>query len=327
VSTFFSDQFEIDASVVDDYGAFDISLIGDLPLFIDPFLLFNSDKPEYKRLHDELIRYLVFLRDKAKRGPVNEGLLRAWYCFPEVKQTWLGFSLEGNEGRGLGIDFARSLHENLHQIFDEFGTEKITKGSHIEKVCLIKDGIGRDNISDFVTNLIKDFLCTYTQEFAQQALRPEQRRSIAINGAVFNYETETWQSKTYSLPWANDDFVILTPKDMLTRDETWINRRDLIRGFEEIPTGVVIRKLCLNGGLVFVQFDLDIIKRGRNKIDVVSRIFLMLIFIPKMPSSANRNRRSASIKRPPLTVSEVVAVVAQWDCASKTIPDVICLKD
>lgn len=224
--------------MVDDYGAFDISLIGDLPLFIDPFLLFNSDKPEYKRLHDELIRYLVFLRDKAKRGPVNEGLLRAWYCFPEVKQTWLGFSLEGNEGRGLGIDFARSLHENLHQIFDEFGTEKITKGSHIEKVCLIKDGIGRDNISDFVTNLIKDFLCTYTQEFAQQALRPEQRRSIAINGAVFNYETETWQSKTYSLPWANDDFVILTPKDMLTRDETWINRRDLIRGFEEIPKAI-----------------------------------------------------------------------------------------
>jgi len=230
VSTFFSDQFEIDASVVDDYG--------DLPLFIDPFLLFNSDKPEYKRLHDELIRYLVFLRDKAKRGPVNEGLLRAWYCFPEVKQTWLGFSLEGNEGRGLGIDFARSLHENLHHIFDEFGTEKITKGSHIEKVCLIKGGIGRDNISDFVTNLIKDFLCTYTQEFAQQALRPEQRRSIAINGAVFNYETETWQSKTYSLPWANDDFVILTPKDMLTRDETWINRRDLIRGFEEIPKAI-----------------------------------------------------------------------------------------
>ena len=238
MGTFFSDQFEIDATVVADYGAFDISLIADLPLFIDPFLLFNSDQPEYKRLHDELIRYLVFLRDKAKHGPVSEGLLRAWYCFPEVKQTWLGFSLEGNQGRGLGIDFARSLHENLHQIFAEFGTEKITKGSHIEKVCLIKDGIGRDNISDFVTNLIKDFLCTYTQEFAQQSLRLEQRRPVAINGAVFNYETETWQSRTYSLPWTNGDFVILTPKDMLTRDDTWINRRDLIRGFEEVPTAI-----------------------------------------------------------------------------------------
>jgi hypothetical protein len=238
MSTFFSDQFKIDAAVVDDYKAFDVSLISDLPLFIDPFLLFNSDRPEYQRLHNELIRYLIFLRDKAIQGPVSDGLLRSWYCFPEVKQTWLGFSLKGNEGRGLGIDFARSLHANLHEIFENFGSERITKGSHIEKVCLIKDGIGRDNISDFVTNLIKDFLCTYTQEFAQQVLRPEQRRSVAITGAVFNYDTEIWQTKTYSLPWTSGDFVLLTPKDMLTRDETWINKRDLIRGFHEIPKAI-----------------------------------------------------------------------------------------
>src|ERR1700688_2529118 len=180
MSTFFSDRLEIDGAAVDDYGSFDISLIGDLPLFIDPFLLFNSDKPEYRLLHDELIRYLVFLRDKAKKGSVSDALLRAWYCFPEVKQTWLGFSLEGNQGSGLGIDFAYALHENLHHIFGDFGAEKITKSSHIEKVCLIKDGIGRDHISDFVTNLIKDHLCTYTQEFAQQALLPTQRRSVAV---------------------------------------------------------------------------------------------------------------------------------------------------
>ena len=30
-------------------------------------------------------------------------------------------------------------------------------------------------------------------------------------------------------------FVILTPKDMLTRDDNWINRSDLIRDFEHIP--------------------------------------------------------------------------------------------
>ncbi len=170
MGTFFSDNFEIEAGVVDDYGAFDISLVADLPLFIDPFLLFNSEKAEYQKLHNDLIQYLVFLRDKASRGSVSDALLRAWYCFPEVKQTWLGFSLEGNEGRGLGIDFAHSLHENLHHIFGDFGSEQITRGSHIEKVCLIKDGIGRDNISDFVTNLIKDYLCTYTQEFAQLRL-------------------------------------------------------------------------------------------------------------------------------------------------------------
>ncbi len=42
----FSDLFKIDESVVEGYGAFNISLPGDLSLFIDPFLIFNSPKPE-----------------------------------------------------------------------------------------------------------------------------------------------------------------------------------------------------------------------------------------------------------------------------------------
>lgn len=34
------------------------------------------------------------------------------------------------------------------------------------------DGVGRDNISDFTTNLILDFLCRYTEVFAAEYLRP-----------------------------------------------------------------------------------------------------------------------------------------------------------
>jgi hypothetical protein len=195
VGTFFSDRFGSDPVIIADYGAFDVSLIGDLPLFIDPFLLFNSEKPEIPTSRGELIRYLVFLRDKAKKGAVSDALLRAWYCFPKVKQTWLWFSLKGNHGTGLGIDFARALHENLHRYFLKFGAEQVRKGGHLGKVCLIKEGIGRDNISDFVANLNKDFSCSYTQEFALQSPQPDQRRAVAISGAVFNYETEYWDSK------------------------------------------------------------------------------------------------------------------------------------
>src|SRR4051794_8696919 len=36
------------------YGAVVVSLIGDLPLFIDPFLLFNSDNPIYQQLQTTL---------------------------------------------------------------------------------------------------------------------------------------------------------------------------------------------------------------------------------------------------------------------------------
>ena len=186
MGTFFSDTFGIDRSGLDNYGAFDISVVNDLPLFIDPFLLFHSEKEEYQELHEQIINYLVFLRDRSASGVVGDGLLHNWYCFPEVKQNWLGFSLIGNGGTGLGMDFARELNGNLNVVFSDFGTEKITESSHLEKVCLISDGVGRDNVSDFVTNLIQDFLCRYTETFAATHLTPADVRAVPINRAVFN---------------------------------------------------------------------------------------------------------------------------------------------
>lgn len=235
MATFFADYFDVDPDMLDDYGAFNVSIINDLPLFIDPFLLFHSEKQEYRDLHDEIIKYLVFLREKAASGRPNDDLLRLWYCFPEIRQNWLGFSLKGNGGSGLGLDFAHALHSNLHRLFSDFGDERITSGSHIEKVCLIRGGIGRDNISDFTTNLITDYLCRYTQEFARTHIDPKNIRRVRVNKTRFNYETEAWDRAQYDLPWMWNDYVLLTPKDMLTRDENWINRNDLIRNFEQIP--------------------------------------------------------------------------------------------
>lgn len=238
MSTYFSDYFAVDHAAVDQFGAFDVSLINDLPLFIDPFLLFHSDKPEYQALHESIIRYLVFLRDRASAGPIGDGLLHSWYCFPEIKQNWLGFSVVGNSGSGLGMDFARALHGNLHRVFQDFGSEQVTLSSHLEKVCLIAGGVGRDNISDFTTNLILDHLCRYTQTFATSFLQQHQTRAVPVRKAVFNFATEAWVTREYRLPWIGGDFVLLTPKDMLTRDDNWINKGDLIRQFEQIPASI-----------------------------------------------------------------------------------------
>lgn len=103
---------------------------------------------------------------------------------------------------------------------------------------MIKDGVGRDNISDFTTNLIKDYLYSYTESFALEHLEEGQRAQVSIRDAVFNYETESWQTKTYTLPWIKGDHVVLVPKDMLTRDDTWINKNDLVRDFREIPAAI-----------------------------------------------------------------------------------------
>lgn len=238
MATFFSDFFAVDPEQIESYGAFNVSLINDLPLFIDPFLLFQSEKPKYGELHDGMIAYLSFLRDRAAEGSVSEGSLRHWYCFPEVKQNWLGFSVSGNAGSGLGIKFARRLHSNLSRLFADFGKEKITEASHLEKVCLIADGVGRDNISDFTTNLIKDYLCQFTQQFALEHLDASETKEVAVKNGLFDYKHGVWRSKIYRLPWHDSDYILLTPKDMLTRDENWISKRDLIDGFEAIPVAI-----------------------------------------------------------------------------------------
>jgi hypothetical protein len=219
----FTDYFRVESRVLAEYGAFNISLVSDLPLFIDPFLLFNSKKPQYQELHRSIIKYLEFLRDKSVAGGVTEGLLRSWYYFQEVKQNWLGFTVLGNDGHALGADFARSLDTNLGILFSDSGGN-VVASRHLEKLSLIRGGVGRDSISDFTTNLIKQFLLEYTQAFTVEHIAQEDREERRIPRVWFNYETESWVEETLTLPIANGDFVLLTPEDMLTRSETWIKR-------------------------------------------------------------------------------------------------------
>ncbi len=75
IRAYFSDYFGVLPEIIDDYGAFNISLINDLPLFIDPFLLFNSQKVEYRELHDIIVKYIKFLRDKSIGQHLNNSLI------------------------------------------------------------------------------------------------------------------------------------------------------------------------------------------------------------------------------------------------------------
>lgn len=235
---YFSDFFNVTSSSLVDYGAFNVACIVDLPLFIDPFLLFTSKKPEYRALHNEIVRYLQYLRDKSVQGGMNEGLLRAWYCFPEVKQNRLGFCLSGNNGRGLGMTFARALNENLNNLFSDFGQEKVTKGSHLEKLVLIRERVGRDNISDFTTNLIKGYLLAYTEKFAKTHISPNLIKKVRVPRVSFDYDVGAWRDGTFELPWLDGDYVLLTPEDILTQDDTWINKDDLRRDFPTIREAI-----------------------------------------------------------------------------------------
>lgn len=235
---YFTDVFKIDEKILDEYGAFNISLINDLPLFIDPFLLFGSKKQEYVELHKSILSYLTFLKSKSLIGKATEAEIKSWYKFSEVKQNWLGYSLTGNGGSGLGDKFGRAMSANMHIVYDDLNNETVTTSSHIEKVGLFQLGVGKDNISDFSCNLIKSYLLEYTETFAKKYLDKSQVKVINVGKVYFDYKFERWMPKSFTLPYFEKDFVLLSPKDLLTKDDNWINSHDLRGDFLSICNGI-----------------------------------------------------------------------------------------
>lgn len=198
---FFSNYFEIDSELIKQYGAVDISLICDIPLFVDPMLIFNSEKQEYIDLHKKIIKYFHFLYKKAEEG-LTEKQIDAWFNFSEVPNNWLGFSLVGNKGNALGKKYSNFLYKNISFAIQ---TNGISKSEHIEKVMLLYEGSGKDKISDLTVNLIKGFLCEYTQNFAIKYINDKFLQLFPVDKIDFNYKTESFITKEFKLPYVYND--------------------------------------------------------------------------------------------------------------------------
>ncbi len=231
----FSDKFEVEPEYLADYGAVNISLVCDIPLFVDPMLIFNSEKTEYKTLHENIIKYFHFLAKKALK-PLGKAEIEAWFCFHEVHQNWLGYSLSGNKGSALAKGFGNFLYSHIGFVLEN---NSISNGCHAEKIMLLYDGSGRDKISDMTVNLIKGYLLEYTQKFALQYINKKHRKVFFVDRASFNYITESFVSKEYDLPYiinekGKEEYVLLTPIDILREDEPSINRKDFIESVDRI---------------------------------------------------------------------------------------------
>ena len=65
---FFTEKFQVSSEILKSYGAVDISLICDVPLFVDPMLIFNSNNERYTELHNNIIHYFYFYIPKPHKG-------------------------------------------------------------------------------------------------------------------------------------------------------------------------------------------------------------------------------------------------------------------
>lgn len=266
---YFNEYFDIDTSELDTYGALNISLDYDLPLFIDPLLIFLSENPNFKTWHEKLVKYILFLSSLKNSNSPSKDVIKTFFTFKEICNNWLGLSQTGNRGSAIGNYYGESLYKNIENVIQ---THDISKSIHFEKLCLFEDGVGKDKLSDFVTNILLNEFAKYTEEFAKNHIDPKMLNKFRIDRADFNFEINQFVPREYELPFiinqhGRHEYVLLTPKEILRVDENAINKTNLYNRFDDVVNTIENSELRfrLTSYLNKVIEDLHTAKRKKQK--------------------------------------------------------------
>jgi hypothetical protein len=207
-------QYEVD---------FVIPRIGvDIPVGIDPFLLYKSRDPQYRQLHEMLVAMFNAGITAIREDKVDEA--RQLLDFPEVSEIGLGYTRNSRRGSGVGT-YLTAL------IIDTVVSSPPLKDRgirHIEEMQLVSAGIGPDRISDIAGNVLKRFLISYTQR--QCAIWDVPLESNIPISHIYNHSAQGWEDSYEDLPVSPADGlpILLVPR-RLVRALPWINYDDFLR--------------------------------------------------------------------------------------------------
>lgn len=207
-------QYEVD---------FVIPRIGiDVPVGIDPFLLYKSRDPDYRRLHQLLLDTFNAGLDALRRNDTAEA--RRIFDFPEVSAIGLGYTQNSRRGSGVGSHLAELIIETL------LGSPSLQERGirHVEEMQLFSAGIGPDRVSDITANVLKKFLIEYTQRQCAIWDIPS-KRGVPVEH-IFSAKSRSWEDSYEDLPVSPVDGlpIILVPRRFV-RALPWINYDDFLR--------------------------------------------------------------------------------------------------
>lgn len=194
----------------------------DLPLYLDPFLLWKSPSQQDQALHTSItnsFNYLNFLAKKGKEDLAASILI----TLSECREVGLGLS-RSRRGSRIGTKQALEVLRLFKDIpeYSQFGF------SHFEVIQLYVSGISKDRVSDIACNYMKSFLVDYTVESSEELGIPLQAVTLP---AIYNYRTNSLdESVRVRLPVnpADGEPLIFTPKRWL-RFTPWINFDDYFK--------------------------------------------------------------------------------------------------
>lgn len=195
----------------------------DLPLCVDPFLLWSSKSELYQQLHARVLAFFGKLRLLVLSGHRPQAARLLLSC-EEAVELGLGYAQGTKRGSAVGAGLAS-------QVLDLFtGVPQLHEKdlNHIEAIQLLVPGIAEDRVSDLTASILKQFFIDFTVERAARYGLP--RRDFALAN-VLDLDLLEWKGRVVaSLPFnpSSGAPILLAPLDLLRR-LPWINYDDFYK--------------------------------------------------------------------------------------------------
>lgn len=195
----------------------------DLPLYVDPFLLWASPSQQDQSLHTALVNAFNQLGQLFLRGE-QEKAVSALIIASECDEVGLGASAT-RKGKRLGETKAHEIL-SLFKAIPRYGSAGFR---HFEEIQFFVDGISKDRISDITCSFIKSFLIDFTIDQCRRYGIPLSGHTLPY---VYDYRKNEFKPETdVQLPFHPDTGapLILVPKRWL-RFGPWISYDDYFSG-------------------------------------------------------------------------------------------------
>jgi hypothetical protein len=190
----------------------------DIPLYVDPFLLWKSLSQRDQALHTSLINafnHLGYLNKKSRQ----EEAIRTLALASECDEVGLGSSATR---RGKRISSAKV--QEILSLFDRVPEYQSRGFRHFEEIQCFVDGISKDRVSDIACSFLKSFLIDFTISQCELLRIPLTDCELPD---VYSYRHTEFRAEKVKLPTNPENGLplILVPKRWL-RFSPWINYDD-----------------------------------------------------------------------------------------------------
>jgi hypothetical protein len=195
----------------------------DIPLYVDPFLLWKSVSHQDQSLHTSIVNSFNRLGNEFLNGGEKEATAKL-VTLSECGSIGLGLS-KNRTGKRISEKQAHEilqLYKNIPQINKQGFT-------HFEEIQLLVNNISKDRVSDFASNFILSFLIDFTIDQCEKLGIPMQKSHLEY---VYNYRDNKIISETTFLPVNPENLapIVFVPKRWL-RFVPWINYEDYFKSY------------------------------------------------------------------------------------------------